>query len=313
MSAPVSMAARVEAYLAMRRQVGFALTIAGTQLAAFARFADGLGHRGPLTLALAMQWACSSRGRRPLTAARRIEVLRGFARYCQRDEPSTEIPPRRLFGPVHRRLRPHIYTEAEIVRLLAMAKELDPPGGLRGASCAAIIGLMAASGLRISEATRLERADVDLELGRLLIRQTKYGKSRWVPLHPTTVDALTRYASRRDADSHAARRTAFFVFDYGRVASTRAVQYAFQLLRRSIGRARGGHPAPRLHDLRHTFVCQRLARWYREGRDLDRHVLALSTYVGHAKVTDTYWYVTATPELLALAARRVQGAHRSWP
>lgn len=313
MSAPVSIAARVEAYLTERRRAGFALTIAGTQLAAFARFADGLGHRGPLTLALAVQWACSSRDRRALTAARRIEVLRGFARYCQRDEPSTEIPPRRLFGPAHRRLRPHIYAEAEIARLIAMANKLHPPGGLRGASCAAIIGLMAASGLRIGEATRLERADVDLEHGRLLIRQTKYGKSRWVPLHPTTVDALARYAARRDADSHAARRTAFFVFDYGRAASTRGMQYAFQLLRRAIGRARGSHRAPRLHDLRHTFVCRRLEQWYREGRDLDRHVLTLSTYVGHAKVTDTYWYVTATPELLALAAGRLSNADRSQP
>ncbi|MCC7218257.1 MAG: tyrosine-type recombinase/integrase [Burkholderiales bacterium] len=313
MNAPVSIAARVEAYLAERRRAGFALTIAGTQLAAFARFADGLGHRGPLTLALAVQWACSSRDHRALTAARRIEVLRGFARYCQRDEPSTVIPPRRLFGPAHRRLRPHIYTEAEIARLIATTNKLHPPGGLRGASCAAIIGLMTASGLRISEATRLERADVDLEHGRLLIRQTKYGKSRWVPLHPTTVDALARYAARRDADSHAARRTAFFVFDYSRAASTHGVQYAFQFLRRAIGPARGGHPAPRLHDLRHTFVCRRLEQWYREGRDLDRHVLTLSTYVGHAKVTDTYWYVTATPELLALAAGRLSSADRSQP
>lgn len=248
-----------------------------------------------------------------MTAARRIEVLRGFARYCQRDEPSTEIPPRRLFGPGHRRLRPHIYTEPEIDRLIARAKELYPPGGLRGASCATIIGLMAASGLRTGEATRLERTDVDLEHGRLLIRQTKYGKSRWVPLHPTTVDALTRYTARRDADPHAARRRAFFVFDYGRAAGTHAVQYAFQRLRRSIGPARGGHPAPRLYDLRHTFVCRRLEQWYREGRDLDRHVLALSAYVGHAKVTDTYWYVTATPELLALAASRAQSADRSRP
>lgn len=313
MSASVSMAARVEAYLAERRRCGFALTIAGTQLTAFARFADGLGHRGPLSLALAVQWACSSRARRALTAARRIEVLRGFARFCQRDEPSTEIPPRRLFGPAHRRLRPHIYTEAEIVRLITMADRLHPSGGLRGASCAAIIGLMAASGLRVSEATRLERADVDFDHGRLLIRQTKYGKSRWVPLHPTTVDALARYAARRDADSRAAGRTAFFVFDYGRAASTHAVQYAFQRLRRCIGPARGGHAAPRLHDLRHTFVCRRLEQWYREERDLDRHVLALSTYVGHAKVTDTYWYATATPELLALAAGRLPSADGSRP
>jgi integrase len=179
-------------------------------------------------------------------------------------------------------------------------------GGLRGATCATIFGLIAACGLRISEATRLERDDVDLSQRLLFIRQSKFGKSRWVPLHPSVVVALTRYSVIRDADPQAAAQSSFFTFDRGRSACSGNVRYAFKQLRHHLGPPRGGHPGLRLHDLRHTFLCRRLEQWYREGRQIDRHMLALSTYVGHAKVTDTYWYITATPELLALAARRAQ-------
>lgn len=305
MNAANTVAARVEMYLRQRRQAGFTLQIEGEQLARFARFADGAGHQGPLTVRLAVQWATASRRQKPLTAARRIEVVRPFALYCQQFEPETEVPPRSLFGRAHRRLTPHIFSDAEIGELLAACAELHPTGGLRGASCATIFGLIASSGLRISEATGLSRSDVDLERGLLHIRGAKFGKSRWVPMHPTTTRALRRYEQRRDRNPLAAHTKAFFAFDYGRPASTRSVEYAFKLLRRQLKwHSRGAHPAPRVHDLRHSFVCNRLARWYAEGLDIERNILALSTYVGHAKVTDTYWYVTATPELLAVAAKR---------
>lgn len=301
-----TMRAKVEAYLTDRRRAGFALKIEAGQLARFAHFVDHSGYRGTLTIELAGRWARASRHGRPLTAARRIEVLRGFARYCQMFDPATQIPPARLFGPAHRRLTPHIYTEREIRALLAGAAELLPPRGLRGTACATIFGLIAATGLRVSEATGLKRVDVDDRHHLLHIRCTKFGKSRLVPIHPTVTCALQRYARRRDEDPLAATTDAFFVFDHGRAASTGNVQHAFRQLRKDLGwRARGGHPAPRIHDLRHTFVSQRLERWYREGIDVEQHLLALSTYVGHAKVTDTYWYLTATPRLMALAARRL--------
>jgi integrase len=310
MNASGTMLSMVEAYLTDRRRAGFALRIEGLQLERFARFAAQGGHRGPLTVKLAVQWAIATRRSKPLTAARRLEVLRPFFRYCQQFDPATEIPPPRLFGPGHRRLTPHIYTDDDICSLLAETAHLHPAGGLRGASCATIFGLIAATGLRISEATGLKREDVDLDRGLLHIRQTKFGKSRWVPLHPTTTRALRRFTKRRDADRLSAAMDAFFVFDYGRPALTRSVEYAFQLLRRRLKwRTRGGHPVPRIHDLRHGFVCRRLQRWYAEGLDIDRNILSLSTYIGHAKVTDTYWYVTATPELLALAARRFELTH----
>jgi integrase len=300
-----TLSARVDAYLADRHQAGFLLVAEGQQLKGFARFARRVGHRGPLTVKLAMRWANDSRGHRLLTAARRIETLRPFAAYCQQFDTTTEVPPRGLFGRAHRRLTPHIFTAQEIASLLAACRKLHPAGGLRGASCAAIFGLIASSGLRISEACHLRRADVDLRARRLLVREGKYHKSRWMALHPTTTAALHRYARRRDRDPRAKDSDAFFIFDHGRHASRRAVQWAFTVLRAKLQwHSRGGHPAPRIHDLRHSFICHRLEDWYAKGVQIDRHILSLSTHVGHTKVTDTYWYVTATPELLAFAAER---------
>jgi integrase len=305
MSAHASFSTWIDDYLAVRRRAGFDLKVVGNQLKQFAHFAEEVGHNSTLTIQLAAQWASSSSTGRRLTAARRIEVLRPFAAYCRQFDPATEIPPQYLFGRAHHRLTPHIFTDEEVQDLLTACDELYPPGGLRGASCRTIFGLIAATGLRISEATGLTRSDVDLEQRLLHIRCTKFGKSRWVPIHPTTAAAMRRYVRKRDRDFSTGNTNAFFVFDYGRPASTRSVEYAFKILRTALKwRARGGHPAPRLHDLRHSFVCHRLQDWYAQGLDVDRSILALSTYLGHAKVTDTYWYETATPELLAIAAQR---------
>jgi integrase len=306
MTAQDTMRAKVQAYLTERRRTGFVLSIAGKQLFSFARFADRGGYRGPLTVDLASRWAVANRRGLARTAARRLEVLRPFARYCQLFDPDTVVPPRWLFGPGHRRLTPHIYTEREIGALLIAARRLAPVTGLRPHTCATVFGLLAATGLRISEACALRRDAVDLQHGVLHVRQAKFGKRRLVPLHPSATGALRRYAGRRDQDPASAATAAFFVFDQGRPVHPRLLQYAFRRLCEALRwRARGGHPAPRLHDVRHSFVCWRLRRWYDAKVDIDRHVLALSTYLGHAKVTDTYWYLTATPDLLARAARRL--------
>lgn len=307
MNAKNTMLMKVQAYVAERRACGFSLTIDERQLLRFARFTDKSGYRGPLTVQIASHWALASKGRRRLTAARRIELLRGFARYCQTYDPATEIPPLALFGPAHRRLTPHIFTDRELRSLVAAAAGLRPVGGLRGPTCAAIFGLIASTGLRISEATGLRRTDVDLDRGLLHIQNTKFGKSRLVPLHSTAARAMRRYALRRDRDRSSTATDAFFVFDGGRPATTAKVEYAFQLLRQQLRwRCRGQLRYPRIHDIRHAFATRRLERWYRAGINIDRHILAPSTYLGHAKVTDTYWYVTATPELMALAARRTK-------
>ena len=307
MNARSTMQRKVEAYLAERRREGFKLVIEGQQLGWFARFTDATGYRGPLTIEIASRWATANRFGRRITAARRIEVLRGFARYCRSWDQSSEIPPLRLFGPGHRRLTPHIYRAAELCALMEAAHGLHPARGLRGETCATVIGLIAACGLRISEITALHRDDVDLEHSCLHIRHGKFGKARLVPMHPSTCKALRRYARRRDQDPRCAAGKAFFMLDGGRPAHTRHLHYAFRTIRRVLRRRpRGGHSRYRLHDLRHTFVCRRLERWYQQGVDIDAKMLALSTYIGHASPTDTYWYVTATPRLMALAAGRLQ-------
>jgi integrase len=213
--------------------------------------------------------------------------------------------PNRYFGPAHRRLVPHIYTEQEIASLLHAANQLKPVGGLRPQTCHAIFGLLAATGLRVSEALLLKIEDVDSRQQLLTVRQTKFRKSRLVPLDPTVIAALNRYASARLRRFGDAKLDSFFVSDCGTPVADRTIHHNFEQLRRELGwSARGGHPNPRIHDLRHTFICRTLLRSYQQNQRIDSVIDALSTYVGHAKVSDTYWYITAVPELMAAAAQR---------
>lgn len=308
MSSAGPMCTFVDSYLAYRRQMGYQLAIEGQQLYRFARFADTVEHRGPLTYELAVGWATAPTATRTpslLTSARRIEVLIGFARYHKQFEPDTVIPPRHLFGQAHRRLLPHIYSNTEIINLLDACQTLHPAGGHRGAACRTLFGLLAATGMRVSEATTLERQDVDLNAGVLEVRNAKFGKSRWVPLHPSVTQQLRGYAAERDAAYMSATHKPFFVGDYARPLTTRSVRYAFKLLCKQLGwKARGDHIYPRIHDIRHSFICNAIQRWYDEGVDIDSRMLSLSTYVGHVHVTDTYWYMTATPALMARVAKR---------
>ena len=300
-----TMVSLVEDYLAARRQMGFDLGIAGEQLLAFGRFSDQTDHRGPVTFDLAVRWAQSSRRSTPLTWARRLEVLRPFVKYRSQFDAGTAIVPPTFFGPAHRRLIPHIYTEQEIVALLKAADNLLPAGGLRPLTYRTLFGLLAATGLRISEALHLKPQDVDLEHELLTVRQTKFRKSRLVPLHSTTGAALSRYAETRHRKLSGQKVEAFFVSARGKALPDRTVHSTFEKLRSQMGwAARGGYPAPRIHDLRHSFICHGLLRSYRQNQPIDNVIDAISPYVGHAKVSDTYWYVTAIPELMAVAARR---------
>ncbi len=299
-----SWAAQVEAYLAYRRSCGFKLTVAGGQLRSFAGFADRR-KAGRLTLELAVDWACASRHPRPLSWARRIEVLRGFATFCRRTDPNTVVPPRQLFGPAHRRLTPHIYTADELHNLLEAAGRLGPPGRLRPATCRALFGLLAATGLRISEALRLTRADVDLETGVLDIRDAKYHQHRLVPLHASVAPHLQTYAQSRDKLVPDPVCDRFFLRDDGRTVDQRSVLYALQRVCRQLDWSpRGDYAHHRLHDLRHTFIVRSVLQRYAKGGDVERDLSVLSIYVGHAKVVDTYWYLTGIPELMAVATER---------
>jgi integrase len=305
----ISMQHLVQEYLEERRDLGFALTIPGSQLRAFARFADASGHRGPLTREIVTLWARDEAKRTtPLTWAKRIETLRPFDKHRARVEPGTYVPDADTFGPARRRLAPHLYADQEIVALLAAAGRLSPKGALRPATYRTLFGLIAATGLRLSEALRLECADVDLDAGVLTVRQTKFAKSRLVPLHSTTVRALKQYLALRQRHVPVVKDGPFLVHSAkGTAPHKRTVHWVFDRLRNQLGwTARGGHAAPPIHDLRHTFICRRVRLWHGHGADIDNAMVALSTYVGHAKVSDTYWYLTAAPDLMSVAGRRFE-------
>ncbi|MBS0422321.1 MAG: tyrosine-type recombinase/integrase [Proteobacteria bacterium] len=308
MSAHCTMQDKVATYLRERHQAGYKMSVLGSQLRSFAHFADNRGHRGPLTVELALDWArASPSNTRPGVAAGRLAQLRAFAKFCHGRDPRSEIPPAQFFGPYLRRVTPHIYTSREVRSLISAAAECRTVGSLRAHSYATLFGLLASTGLRLSEALALEHRDVDLQQGLLHIRVAKFHKVRYVPLHPTTRHALQRYVRRcqRHISNTATQR--FFIGHAGRPLSLRSVQNVFERLREKLGwRSRGGHSSPRIHDLRFTFICRRLERWYAQGLDIDQLMLSLYTYVGHVDVTSTYWYLTATPELMRLAARRAQ-------
>ena len=309
MSTTITFADWVRRYLAERRVLGFGMRVAGTQLLAFARFADARQHRSPLTLDLAVQWARAATRPSPLTWGRRLEVVRPFAEWLRQHDARTEVPPARFFGRVHRRLPPHVYTEAEIREMLCEAARLKPRHGLRPAAIGTLLGLLVCTGMRVSEALALRRADVDLDDALLVVRKTKFHKSRLVPVHASAARELHRYVALRDRLAPMSRSgsDAFFVIDGGAALTYSKVHTAFLRLRIRLGWERSPGRRPRVHDLRHTFASRRLLRWHEERIDVDRRILDLSTYLGHTKASDTYWYLSGFPELMTLAGRRFDG------
>ena len=314
MSATTSLQTRVERYLIERHRLGFSDRTQAYGLRSFARHVKAVGHRGALTVEVMADWARrdSHDSRDPLTWARRLKQLRSFLRWLQQFEPRTEVPDDAIFGRLPERQAPHIYSEREIIDLLAAARRLGPTPGLRGVVFETLFGLIASTGMRISEALSLRNEDVDLKYGMLTIHQTKFGKSRQVPMHPSTVEALRRYRWMRDLSGESVQNEApFFVGTRGRrrglPLSHRQVHRVFAELRGQLGWInRGTHHAPRIHDLRHAFVVRRIVLWQAQGIDIDQAMLSLSTYVGHAMVTNTYWYLSAVPELMSLAAGRFE-------
>ena len=314
MSARVSLQQRIDDYLAERRRLGFELRSWVTLLAGFARYVANRRHRGPLTAELMIEWAKQDKWQRgtPSTWAVRLAKIRHFARHIKQFEPETEVPEALTFGSETGRVAPHIFHDHEVIDLLAAAKQLGPSGSIRPVTYETLFGLMASTGLRVSEALHLRDADVDLKLGMLTIRQTKFAKSRLLPVHPTTVAALAKYRKARTRHVATVADMPFLISSRGRLLgqplSDRQAHRVFNALRDKLGWVnRGGHVAIRLHDLRHTFVVRRLMCWHVDGTNIDQMMLALSTYMGHAEIFYTYWYLTAVPELMALAGRKFEG------
>jgi integrase len=305
---PPSLHEQIADYLAMRRGLGFELVDAGWWLAEFAHYAEQLGHQGPVTTDLAVGWALRTRSGDPAQAARRYAAVQAFARHRAVFDPDSEIPPAGLLGSTVRpRTQPHIYSDIEIADLLHQASLLLPRAGLRPVTYVAVFSLLAAAGLRLSEVCRLEPDDVNLSEGVLTVRESKFRKSRLVPLHPTATAALSTYAAQRDRRLGPCQSGGFFRTDRAAVLKPNTVERTFARLRERLGWTDQGRARrPRIHDLRHSFAVRRLLAWHEEGVDLDRKVLALSTYLGHARPSDTYWYLTAVPELMAIASRRFE-------
>ena len=313
MSARVSLQQRIDDYLAERHRLGFVMHSRGTLLATFARYVASRHQRGPLTADLMIEWARQDKWQRgtPSTWAARLARIRHFARYLKQFEPKTEVPEELTFGPEPGRVAPHIFHDQEVIDLLAAARQLGPPGSIRPATYETLFGLMASAGLRVSEALHLRDADVDLKRALLTIRQTKFAKSRLLPIHPTTVAALAKYRKARARHVATTEDMPFLISSRGRLLgqplSDRQAHRVFNALRDQLGWVnRGGHVAIRLHDLRHTFVVRRLMRWHADGTDIDQMMLALSTYMGHTEIFYTYWYLTAAPELMALAGSKFE-------
>jgi len=296
----------IQDYLALRRSLGFKLREAGICLAKFAAFLDARG-ASHITTALALEWIQQRPTTQPDTWAQRLGYIRGFARHHRANDPETEIPPPGLL-PFHpKRARPYLYSEEEIAHLLRCALELPSAGGLRPWTYHCLLGLLSVTGLRIGEAIRLQPEDVDLQAGLLTIRGTKFGKSRLVPIHRTAQEVLEQYRVRRERFLAGRSALAFFISSRGNPLDIGDIHRTFYKLSRQIGlRGEMASHGPRLHDFRHRFAVQTLLCWYRAGEDVERRLPVLSTYLGHIHVADTYWYLSACPELMGLAVARLE-------
>jgi integrase len=297
----------VHEYVDYRRKLGFDLKTESKQLLNFARFAEDFGADGHITSELCIRWAQASRKQSPRTWNRRIEIVRGFAKYCRRLDERTEVPAAGIFGSVRRRLIPHIFTQDELEILLNAASQLAPQNGLRPATCHAVFGLLGATGLRINEVLQLRKEDVDLVNGLLKIHGAKRHHPRFVPVHPTVIAALQAYSTFRDSKHRKAKSDRFFLLDNGLPANQRGVLFALRGICQHLGwQPRGDYTHHRLHDFRHTFIVHVALRAYERGRDADKQILALSAYVGHVKLADTYWYFTGIPDLMSIVAKKFE-------
>jgi integrase len=300
-------------YLAARRALGTEFVCPESWLRQFVDFVEAEG-ADFLTTDLAMRWAFQSVGVQRATHARRLGVVRGFAIWLEATDARTQVPPRGFLPARQHRPAPHIYTDGEVAALMAAAGRLHSTSGLRGATFKTLIGLLAATGLRPGEARKLDVGDVNVVDGILAVRESKFRKSRFVPLERSARAALLAYATFRDALLPTRESPAFLVTAGGSRLAGCAVRRTFARLCQTVGLRPRRHlrvgRGPRLQDIRHTFATRRLIEWYRAGLDADRLMPHLATYLGHVSTVETYWYIQAVPELLGLATKRLETAAR---
>jgi len=299
-----SLGIRLEEYLDLRHKLGFKLRLAGALLHRFVDFARQK-KASFITTKLALEWATEPADCQPAQWANRLGMVRRFAQHLSGVDPRTEIPPQGLLPYRFHRPPPYLYSDLEIRKLIQAARQLPASDDLRAISNATLFGLLAVTGMRVSEAINLDRGDVDLERGLLTVRQAKFNKSRLVPIHSTTRNKLREYEGLRDERCRHPQSPSFFLSERGTRLNNFTVRRWFVIASRKIGlRGPADRRGPRLHDLRHHFAYKTIVQWYRRGMDVEAHLPELTTYMGHGHVTDTYWYVSASPELLKLATQR---------
>jgi integrase/recombinase XerD len=295
-------------YLQLRRNLGCTLRGADSILRSFVDFAER-EEASSITTDLALRWAQQPSHVQPVTWGSRLGIVRRFALWLSASDPRTEVPPAGLLPYRYARKRPYIYSDTEIQELVRTARRLPSAMGLKGRTYATIFGLLSVTGMRVSEALAFDQEDMNLAEGILRIRRTKFGKSRLVAVHESTRQTLADYNRARNRVIPRPDTMAFFVSEQGRRVTGCATRYNFAKVSRAIGlrspgKGRRGR-GPRLHDLRHRFAVCTLLNWYRAGLDVEREIPKLATYLGHAHVNDTYWYLEAVPELLELATGRL--------
>jgi integrase/recombinase XerD len=304
----MSITPQLDRYLSVRRSLGYDLRTEERRLRRFARFADqeGAPH---IDTALFLRWDASLPAATTSTRSARLSAVRLFAQWLSSIDPAHEVPTRGLLPDRSQRPRPHIYSEAEIASIIAAAKALPSIYGLRGLTYSTLFGLIAVTGLRISEALALDHDDLDVENGVVRVRRGKLGKERLLPLDSTVVAQLVGYSAERDRLLGSAP-DAFFVTCKGTRLTDCSARYNFAHACQQIGLRAHQHycrhgRGPRIHDLRHTFAVQTMINWYRTGKDPAREMIRLTTYLGHTDPDNTFWYLEAVPELLDLAMARV--------
>jgi integrase len=293
-------------YLTLRRALGFKLYHETWWLPDFVAYLTSHGS-STITTELALRWAQQPAEADPSWWAKKLGAIRRFARYHHACDPRTEVPPPDLLPFRSRRQTPHIYSDEELAALLQKARRLPDP--LTSATYTTLLGLLAATGMRVGEALRLDQQDIDWRQSLLTLRHSKFGKTRQVPVHGTTITALHDYVQERDRLRPRRRTPSFFISRVGTRVIHQNFHHVFLRLVRLSGIGGGPGPRPRLHDLRHTFAVKTLRDWYRAGVDVEQRLPWLSTYLGHVNPTTTYWYLTATPELLSPAGDLLE---RAW-
>ena len=295
----------VEKYLSLRRTLGHKLEREGSLLPDFVTYLKE--HGSPIiTTALAVQWAIQPTNATPSWCAKRLSMVRCFARHLRAVEPATEVPPVHILPNRKTRQTPYLYSDADIDGLLDGCRRFRGP--LRPTTYETLLCLLVVTGMRVGEAIALDRSDVDTCEELIIVRNSKFGKSREVPVHKTTIEALRAYADKRDRLFPRPKSPSFFVSQAGTRLIYNNVHHGFLRLVRWAGLENRRPRRPRLHDLRHSFAVNTLLGWYRAGVDVEPRVSWLSTYLGHVNPTSTYWYLTAAPELLSLAAQRLEDA-----